>query len=466
MNSVTNYSGDTSIGPWVYKTQAAMIRTFQSIGSLQGIRVGAIQLMYGLISFLPKQYFVGFLRVVNFVSRKKEHRADELACLVAGSAACIQGMRKIHGGGMAWMPYWNSEVLPVLEQGCRPDIADGFARFLAAPEIAAQVTEGIASEIAEGKTNPYDTHPPLRDRIAAIERLRIGAAGENSEPALLSVPDTVELQFLKFINPKLEENSLRRVGWDVLGTMVTIPTWKTAVAAYGSFLQGVTAEALPEVIPKLPEIGRQIGDPQGMLLTPQQRTERAGRLLASAIALTLLGKGWPLENQPGQFYLLRGSEKLNVFALVDELVAGKLSGEVWVKRCNELGIMAPRCTAEPQTLLPPQIEISLLQEQEERRRLKMLALRGPKRDTMYRAPTRQKTKAKSGRSKNTALRRTVRSAECGLAARPKRVLPHCGESRIGIGRRWEWGKPETINRRQKIERGGRGVEREERFHHA
>ena len=81
-----------------------------------------------------------------------------------------------------------------------------------------------------------------------------------------------------------------------------------------------------------------IGDPQGMLLTPQQRTERAGRLLASAVALTLLGKGWQLENQPGQFYLLRDREKLNVFALVDELVAGKLSGEVWVKRCNELGI--------------------------------------------------------------------------------------------------------------------------------
>ena len=48
------YSGDTSIGPWVYKTQAAIIRSFQSIGSLQGIRIGAIQLMYGLVSFLLK----------------------------------------------------------------------------------------------------------------------------------------------------------------------------------------------------------------------------------------------------------------------------------------------------------------------------------------------------------------------------------------------------------------------------
>jgi heat shock protein HtpX len=334
------YSGDTSIGPWLYKTQAAMIRTFQSIGSLQGIRVGAIQLMYGLISFVLKQYFVGFLRVVNFVSRKKEHRADELACLVAGSAACIRGMRKVHGSSMAWMPYWNSEVLPVLEQGCRPDIADGFARFLSAPEISAQVMQGIEKEIAEGKTNPYDTHPPLRDRIAAIERLSIAAAEENSQPALalLGAPEKVELQFLKFINPKLEEDSLRHVGWDVLGTMVTIPAWKSEVAGHASLLQGVTAEALPEVIPKLPEIGRKIRDPQGMLLTPQQRTQRAASLLASALALAMLEKGWQLETQPGQFYLHRGSEKINVFALMDELIAGKLSNEVWGARCFELGI--------------------------------------------------------------------------------------------------------------------------------
>ena len=146
------------------------------------------------------------------------------------------------------------------------------------------------------------------------------------------------MQFLKFINPKLEENTLRRVGWDVLGTMVTIPTRKTAVVAYASFLQGVTAEALPEVIPRLSEIGRQIRDPQGMLLTPKQRTERAGRILASALALTLLEKGWQLETQPGQFYFHRGNEKINVFALMDELIAGKLSGDAWVWRCNELGI--------------------------------------------------------------------------------------------------------------------------------
>jgi hypothetical protein len=146
------------------------------------------------------------------------------------------------------------------------------------------------------------------------------------------------MQFLKFVNPKLEEGSLRRVGWDVLGTMVTIPAWKSAVGNYGAFLQGVTAESLPKLIPKLPDIGRQIRDPQGMLLTPAQRTQRAGRLVASALALTLLEKGWQLESQPGQFYFYRDSEKMNIFGLVDDLIAGKLSGDAWAGRCDELGI--------------------------------------------------------------------------------------------------------------------------------
>jgi hypothetical protein len=40
-----------------------------------------------------------------------------------------------------------------------------------------------------------------------------------------------------------------------------------------------------------------------MLLSPQQRTERAGLLLAMAMGLALLKNGWELEAQPGSFYL-------------------------------------------------------------------------------------------------------------------------------------------------------------------
>jgi Zn-dependent protease with chaperone function len=335
------YSGDTKLGPFVYKTQSAMIRTFQNIGSIEELRrFGIISVLYSVVTAVLKNYFILFLRVTNFVSRKKEYRADELACAVAGAAPFIQGLRKIHGAGMAWPPFWNTEVVPMLNQNCLPSISDGFAQFLSAPEIAVQVAQGIGKEMEEGKADPYDTHPPLRDRIAAIERLTVAPTEQAYELALslLGAPETAELQFLAFMNPRLEKELLRRVGWDELGPAVTIPSWKSAVAEYASLLEGITAGSVPDFIPKLPEIGSRMRDPKGLLLAPQQRTQRAVHLFASALALTLLDKGWQLQTKPGQFYFYRGAEKTNVFALLQALVTGELSREAWASSCTELGI--------------------------------------------------------------------------------------------------------------------------------
>jgi hypothetical protein len=230
--------------------------------------------------------------------------------------------------------------VPVLNQGCKPAIADGFSRFLAAPQIEVQVTKGIEREIAEGKTEPYDTHPPLRDRIAAIEKLDAEPGEKDAELAisLLEQPESTELQFLELVNPNLAKNSVRQVGWDEIGRTVTIPSWKAAVGEYAPMMVGITAGSLPEVVKKLPQMGSKIRDPRGMLLTPQQRTQRAGQLLGMALGLALLEKGWDLEAQPGSFFLGKGADKINTSALMDELMEGKVSAENWVKMCNELGI--------------------------------------------------------------------------------------------------------------------------------
>jgi heat shock protein HtpX len=335
------YSGDTRMGPWVYKTQSAMIRAFRNIGSLGELgRIAALQFMNMVATFILKWYFIFFLRVINFVSRKKEYRADELACLVAGAEPLVQGLRKIHGASMAWGPYWNSEVVPVLNQGCKPAIADGFSRFLAAPQIEEQVTKGIEKEIEEGKTEPYDTHPPLRNRIAAIEKLNAEPGEKDKELAisLLEQPEAAELQFLELANPSLAKNSLRQVGWDEIGCTVTIPSWKAAVGEYAPMMVGITAGALPEVVKKLPQMGSKIRDPRGMLLTPQQRTQRAGQLLAMALGLALLEKGWALDAQPGWFFLGKGADRINTFALMDELIEGKITAEGWAEMCREFGV--------------------------------------------------------------------------------------------------------------------------------
>lgn len=131
------YGGDTSLGPWVYKTQTAIVRIFQNIGSVGKLaRIAILGVMYVVVATLMKWYFVVFLRAINLVSRKKEYRADELACLIAGRQPLIDGLRAIHGAALAWPVYWKSELTPMLSSGAAPGIGDGFARFVAVPAIS------------------------------------------------------------------------------------------------------------------------------------------------------------------------------------------------------------------------------------------------------------------------------------------------------------------------------------------
>jgi Zn-dependent protease with chaperone function len=335
------YGGDTSLGPWVYKTQTAIVRIFQNIGSVgQLARIALLGVMYLVVATLMKWYFVVFLRAINLVSRQKEYRADELACLIAGRQPLIDGLRAIHGAAMAWPAYWKTELAPMLNDGAVPGIGDGFARFVAVPTINEQIQTNLEKQMREAKTNPYDSHPPLRDRIAATQKLPAGFIPEDANPArsLLDQADALELRFLEKMNPDMKPGTLKCVSWDEVGTRVTIPAWKNFTAEYSAALEGVTAESLPDQIPKLRQIGSGIRDPKGMLLDPQQRTQRAGFLFGAGLGLALLDHGWTLYSGPGVFHLQRGDEQLNPFFVVEQLMSGKLTRQDWIAQCNALGI--------------------------------------------------------------------------------------------------------------------------------
>jgi hypothetical protein len=140
------------------------------------------------------------------------------------------------------------------------------------------------------------------------------------------------------MNPDMKPGTLKCVSWDEVGTRVTIPAWKRFTSEYPAPLQGVTAESLPEQIPKLRQIGSGIRDPKGMLLDPQQRTHRAAYLFGAALGIALIDQGWTLHSGPGVFHLQRDAEQLNPFIVVEQLLSGKLSAQDWIARCNALGI--------------------------------------------------------------------------------------------------------------------------------
>ena len=196
--------------------------------------------------------------------------------------------------------------------------------------------------------------------MSAVEKLPASVIPDDRNPArsLLDQAEELELRYLEKMNPDMKPGTLQCVSWDEVGTRVTIPAWRKFTAEYSSALEGVTAESLPAQIPKLRQIGSGIRDPKGMLLDPEQRTRRAGLLFGAGLSLALVDQGWTLHSGPGVFHLQKGTEQLNPFLVIEQLMSGKLTVPDWMTQCSALGIgrvrLGPEVAVQLSLLEPPQ----------------------------------------------------------------------------------------------------------------
>jgi len=290
------YTGDTRLLPWVQRTRGAMIRAIQNLGSqslapvFEGFPLAI--LAHSITISILAWYWKLFIRVSQAISRRQEYRADELACHIAGSQPLIDGLRCIHSAAKAAPWFWQSGIAPAVQAGCRPPIAEGFAQFMAAPKISRMLAEDLDAELRKGSTHPYDTHPALGNRLAAAKAISCERQLDDS-PAitLLDNLDNLEIELLNAQFPKLDLDRLKAVPWEQIGTDVYVPAWRRAVAQHASALPS-SMEELPRAAANLGEIARHIPDPPGLLLTREQRAERAAHLLTTALALALWDAGW------------------------------------------------------------------------------------------------------------------------------------------------------------------------------
>ena len=108
------FGGDVKLGPLIYRTREALVRTVIALHQHSG--------------FLQKPfewYAALFFRVTHAVSRHQELQADALAARIAGADALARGLRTVHGAGLAFGTYWAQEVAPVLGAGYLPPLAVG-----------------------------------------------------------------------------------------------------------------------------------------------------------------------------------------------------------------------------------------------------------------------------------------------------------------------------------------------------
>ncbi len=252
------YGGDTHLGPWVYKTRSAIIRVFENVGSLRKVaRVAVLQMMYLFVTTLLRWYFILFMRITNLVSRRQEFRADELTCLVVGPQPLIDGLRIINSAGAAWPTYWQTEVAPLLDSGAVPAIGEGFASFVAVPDVSLQISTILQKQLERTKGDPYDTHPPLQERIAAADRIAPSVAVLESQPArsLLDNPTSLERSFLRELFPALSTETLKYVAWDAVAEEVLVPGWRASMKTHGPLFQSLTMGTAPDALTRLDAIG-------------------------------------------------------------------------------------------------------------------------------------------------------------------------------------------------------------------
>ncbi|MGE5111245.1 MAG: M48 family metallopeptidase [Acidobacteriaceae bacterium] len=316
------YGRDTALGPWIYQTRSAIGRTLAQLEERGS----------GLI-FLFRGYANLFLRVTLAISRAQEYAADRIGAKLAGAGAMIGGLKQIHKAAPFWSPYVGSEVAPILDRSFSPPVSEGFLQYLGTATVEKAAGDNLETELREGKSEKLDSHPSLRERIAALAHIQ-AAKEEDMRPAtvLLEKPESVDCNLFL----PVEGSTFAPVRWDEVNQKVWIPAWKETVEFQSEALTGLTVRQLVYQLAS-GELARRMRNPAGMLLDDAQRISWAAGVAVHAMAFVLATDGWTVHALPGEYYF----EKLGVQIYPAELgrIAGQeMKPEEWLEKVKDTGI--------------------------------------------------------------------------------------------------------------------------------
>ena len=318
--------GDTALGRWIYRTHSAIVRTLMN---LQDSLLQKPFLWYGKL----------FLRITNAISRQQEYAADAFAVEVAGGPVFAEALRKVHGAAMAYDAYWHTELVPVLGSGFRTDIAGGFARFMADTGIARRIGEVVAAAEREEQTDPYDTHPALPDRLAAIQSLAAVLRPENTQPAISLLNDVAEQEdrLLRFQFGAEQVGQLTFIGWQEVGTRVYVPMWQNTVQEHADLFRGVTLDQLPGLLRAGDALYGRIREKAEGPLNDEDVQSAATGIVGAALAQTLAGLGWRVDlRRPAATCNWSATRQRGPVPRSPQLAGGRSAAAAWSGRCREL----------------------------------------------------------------------------------------------------------------------------------
>ena len=338
------HGGDTRLGVFVYQTRAGIERTIQGLTSADG--------RMSIVSKPFIAYGNFFLRMTQEVSRAQELAADALAARIVGARALIEGLKKIRLSALAYGPYLNTEFSPAIDLGFLPPIGEGFQRFMSSPDIQRQIDERFGdivefSKKQEAERDPeaalYDSHPPLTQRIAALESLGLPDAATDDRLAIALLDDVpaidAELSRAILVPKALERSKPAR--WDEVGPGY-LKMYGESLKPYASAFAGVAIEEFASrrdaIEQDMTALQKKDSLP-GWNSTPEERKPHFRWLMGCALAVAAGGRGFTPHTMPGWPVLLRGPKgDLDPFSSVQQVADGEMTDEAWRARCAGLGL--------------------------------------------------------------------------------------------------------------------------------
>ena len=348
------WGGDTKLGPWIFKTRANIGRTLQRLGGEAATEEAAKKGLFATVKEIAKKPFElygnMFLRVTSGISRRQEFVADRLAAACAGREATISGLRKGFMAAAAFGSYWEGALSPALNAGFLPPYSAGFGTFLECETVKRGLEEALGKEIETGSSEPYDSHPALKERIEALSALPAGPSPEAAgEPAITLLEDVRELEraLFRILNPA-EGATLKPIAWDEVLGAVYVPYWGSLAEKHRSDLAGITLGNLPMTIGRLGELGTKMADTALTMSTADQAKGYAIYVLYAAAATRLVQLGWQASaGFVGFVTMSRGDLSWEPLPRISELLSGEMPPDQWQELCAKLGIAGIALSEDP-----------------------------------------------------------------------------------------------------------------------
>lgn len=336
------HGGDTKLGPWIYKTRAAVGRTIVNLARAHeataefshifGFVMGIVRAPFGWFGTV-------FMRITQAISRAQEHGADALAARVVGSAPLAEGLKKVHAASFAYRAYFENEVAPMFEAGYRPPIAEGYRRFARVERTASAMATAVEDELRDGEQDEFDSHPPLRERVTAAAALAMPAVRDDGRAALGLIADVDRLEARIAAHMVSESHRLAAIAWEDTAARVLEPSWRKRLADDGPALAGLEAASLPRDHESLRKLAEAASGATLDRVPLEDLRDWATGLFGTAITTALLDRGWTASNDPGAPIVLRLDEaSCEPFVEVRDYLIGTTEPEAWAARAATLGL--------------------------------------------------------------------------------------------------------------------------------